>query len=654
MSTHHEGKPLKGFPSHIRTFCFFFYRKRNHDIDIQLSPKGVSMIKITFRKDISTERYVAITWQYVEKIDITEKPDYGNDTIISTFSSDEVPSPFYQSPTQYYLDVEDHKLRRSLAAFSFRSDEELGVVIVDWENITNRPAQYPPTAHHHSFLDIDDTSPYIVTPGQFNEHVSDKDNPHEVTITQIGAAAANHTHTLKALGAAATNHNHDTVYSKLTHDHDAVYSKLNHTHTPASIGAANVKHTHFLDDIQDIQTIYDLIDSVTGGNAQLSTDFYAFRTEAREQMKENKDNLAAHIADKDNPHEVTKTQVGLSLVYNGSMATQAEAADATNTTTYLNPKAGSALIDSKLATVGTEINRVTPTYIATLTLDNTSNLTDRIMIYPNRIYMIVFSSKHITNLKNVSMFLSGEDVATTVRNSIFLTQTLTVGSSSVETLVRHTYTSEMYEFVAPDTGVTSASGTLFFDTSSYLLSGILGGIVQNESGTEITSVNYPMVYSSSLTVDSTPENAEYLVFEINSSQVSTKASFTIFEIAKWNEEPALMVDATPVGTIVSRPLDAYAPGYSLLDGSELSRENNPELFTFAETNNLIKSQTEYDTAVTTNGYCEYFGSGDGTSTFTIPTAKTDSSSIYKQYMKIKKLTIPGEQEVLYRFTWLDE
>jgi len=497
-------------------------------------------------------------------------------------------------------------------------------------------------------VDYDDITAKITA------HINNKNNPHGVTPAQIGAATADHTHTLESLGAAATNHNHDTVYSKLTHDHDAVYSKLNHTHTPASIGAANVKHTHFLDDIQDIQTIYDLIDSVTGGNAQLSTDFYAFRTEAREQMKENKDNLAAHIADKDNPHEVTKTQVGLSLVYNGSMATQAEAADATNTTTYLNPKAGSALIDSKLATVGTEINRVTPTYIATLTLDNTSNLTDRIMIYPNRIYMIVFSSKHITNLKNVSMFLSGEDVATTVRNSIFLTQTLTVGSSSVETLVRHTYTSEMYEFVAPDTGVTSASGTLFFDTSSYLLSGILGGIVQNESGTEITSVNYPMVYSSSLTVDSTPENAEYLVFEINSSQVSTKASFTIFEIAKWNEEPALMVDATPVGTIVSRPLDAYAPGYSLLDGSELSRENNPELFTFAETNNLIKSQTEYDTAVTTNGYCEYFGSGDGTSTFTIPTAKTDSSSIYKQYMKIKKLTIPGEQEVLYRFTWLDE
>jgi hypothetical protein len=244
----------------------FFYRKRNHDIDIQLSPKGVSMIKITFRKDISTERYVAITWQYVEKIDITEKPDYGNDTIISTFSSDEVPSPFYQSPTQYYLDVEDHKLRRSLAAFSFRSDEELGVVIVDWENITNRPAQYPPTAHHHSFLDIDDTSSYIVTPGQFNEHVSDKDNPHEVTITQIGAAAANHTHTLKALGAAATNHNHDTVYSKLTHDHDSVYSKLthdhdevyaktnhnhntvyskiDHTHTPEEVGAAAEDHTH--------------------------------------------------------------------------------------------------------------------------------------------------------------------------------------------------------------------------------------------------------------------------------------------------------------------------------------------------------------------------------------------------------------------------
>lgn len=484
-------------------------------------------------------------------------------------------------------------------------------------------------------------------------HIVNKNNPHGITPEIIKAATVNHTHTLDSLGAASANHNHDSIYSKLDHDHNSNYSKLNHTHTAASIGAANVKHRHNLSDVQDIQTVYDLISSMTEGSEQTSIDFYAFRTEAREQMTSNEDNLAAHIVDKNNPHEINKADVGLSLVVNGPMATQAEAADATNTTTYLNPKGGSALIDSKFAAVGTEINRVTPTYIATISLDNNISIVERVMVYPNRTYMIVFNSKTIKNLKNISMFPSGEEVATTVRNSIFMTQTVTIDTKSVDVLVRRDFTSESYGFVAPDTGITSASGTLLFDTTSYLLSGTLGGIIQDDAAGELTSVNYPMVFSSSLSSDSNVANVEYLTFSINSPSQETKASFTIFEIAKWKEEPALMVDATPVGTIVSRPGDAYAPGYSLLDGSELSRENNPELFTFAETNNFIKPQAEYDTAVTTDGFCEYFGSGDGTTTFKLPTAKVNTNSIYKQYMKIKKLSIPGEQEVLYRFTWLD-
>ena len=485
-------------------------------------------------------------------------------------------------------------------------------------------------------------------------HIANKNNPHGTTPAIIGAAPEVHTHTLDSLGAASADHNHDTAYSKLDHNHDSIYSKLNHTHTPASIGAANVSHKHNLTDIQDIQTIYDLINSATSGSEQTSADFYAFRTEARTQMAANKSSIDDHIADKNNPHGVTKVDVELGLVVNGPMATQAEAADATNTTTYLNPKGGAALIDSKFATVGTEINRVTPTYISTISLNNTTNPIERVIVYPNRTYMIVFNSKTIKNLKNINMFPSGEEVATTVRNSIFMTQTLTVNDSSVDVLVRRDFTSESYSFVAPGTGITSASGTLFFDTTSYLLSGILGGIVQDDAGAELTSVNYPMLFSSSLSLDSNVTNTQYIAFNVIDQTKVTEASFTIFEIAKWEEEPALMVDATPVGTIVSRPGDAYAPGYSLLDGSELSRENNPELFNFAETNSLIKPQTEYDATITADGYCEYFGSGDGTTTFKMPTAKTDTTSIYKQYMKIKKLEIPGEQEVLYRFTWLND
>lgn len=82
------------------------------------------MIKITFRKDIATERYVAVNWTYVEKMNIAERPDIGDDVIIATFSSNEVPKPFYQKTTQYYLDIPKHKLRRSILPFSFRTDTE--------------------------------------------------------------------------------------------------------------------------------------------------------------------------------------------------------------------------------------------------------------------------------------------------------------------------------------------------------------------------------------------------------------------------------------------------------------------------------------------------------------------------------------------------
>lgn len=41
-----------------------------------------------------------------------------------------------------------------------------------------------------------------------NEHVENKENPHEVTAAQVGAAEKDHTHTASDVGAAATSHTH--------------------------------------------------------------------------------------------------------------------------------------------------------------------------------------------------------------------------------------------------------------------------------------------------------------------------------------------------------------------------------------------------------------------------------------------------------------
>lgn len=46
---------------------------------------------------------------------------------------------------------------------------------------------------------------------QAYDHISNTDNPHNVTIEQIGAAAEDHTHTAAEVGAAASSHTHSTA-----------------------------------------------------------------------------------------------------------------------------------------------------------------------------------------------------------------------------------------------------------------------------------------------------------------------------------------------------------------------------------------------------------------------------------------------------------
>lgn len=194
------------------------------------------MIKVTFRKDITTERYVAVSWTYVEKVDITERSDIGDDVMIATFGTDEVPKPFYQKTTQYYLDIPEHKLKRSITPFSFRSDADIANRSVEWENVLNRPSQFPPTAHKHNASDVFD----VVSQEALDAHINDKDNPHDTTPEKIHASRDDHTHTLSALGAASVDHNHNNTYSQ-----------LGHLHVPVDISAADRIHAHKLQDITD-------------------------------------------------------------------------------------------------------------------------------------------------------------------------------------------------------------------------------------------------------------------------------------------------------------------------------------------------------------------------------------------------------------------
>lgn len=81
-----------------------------------------------------------------------------------------------------------------------------------------------------------DKSQLFASLEDFEAHQEDRSNPHGVTVGQIGAAPAKHTHTPAEAGAAATGHTHTAA--------QVGASPSNHSHTAAQVGAAPASHTH--------------------------------------------------------------------------------------------------------------------------------------------------------------------------------------------------------------------------------------------------------------------------------------------------------------------------------------------------------------------------------------------------------------------------
>ena len=72
-------------------------------------------------------------------------------------------------------------------------------------------------------------------------------------------------------------------------------------------------------------------------------------------------------------------------------------------------------------------------------------------------------------------------------------------------------------------------------------------------------------------------------------------------------------NAVPIGTILDYTSSNVPDGYIIANGAELSRTTFNQLFQWAVANNLIKDQS----TIPTTAHC-YYGSGDGSTTFTIP------------------------------------
>ena len=140
---------------------------------------------------------------------------------------------------------------------------------------------------------------------EVSEHKADKNNPHEVTKAQVGLGNVDNTADLNKPVSNATQELVDNTKKELDTKIDNHTSDFNNPHkvTKEQVGLGNVDNTA---DINKPVSVAQqaLVDST--------------KAELKKDIGDIEKDVTNHIADKNNPHEVNKLQVGLGNVDNTS------------------------------------------------------------------------------------------------------------------------------------------------------------------------------------------------------------------------------------------------------------------------------------------------------------------------------------------------
>lgn len=178
-------------------------------------------------------------------------------------------------------------------------------------------------------------------------HIADKNNPHGTTKGQVGLGLVeNYPPATDAEAITATARNRYIVPANLKAFNDSVIQPVikkhiddkNNPHgvTKAQVGLGSVQNYPIASQVEAEQGIQ---------NERYMTPLRVAQYASKEIIPK----LNAHVADKNNPHGVTKNQVGLGSVANYPMAVEAEARAATSNERYLSPLRGGQLFDTRFA-----------------------------------------------------------------------------------------------------------------------------------------------------------------------------------------------------------------------------------------------------------------------------------------------------------------
>ncbi len=248
---------------------------------------------------------------------------------------------------------------------------DLGNRPVEWGLIVGKPIDFPPTSHMHPSSDIygmeyvvhslervrqaimmgdvashDEIYAYIDRTGvefdakilvlrnELYAHLSDTNNPHNTTKAQVGLGNVQDYGIATSAEAVA-----GTVNVKYMTPL-RVMESINNMLIPVNQHIANKANPHSVTKLQ--VGLGSVEDYPVASKVEAQTGTAVNRYMSPLRVKEAIDALVGvdldnHIADKNNPHTVTKAQVGLSAVQNYGIATAAEATAGTSNILYMTP-----------------------------------------------------------------------------------------------------------------------------------------------------------------------------------------------------------------------------------------------------------------------------------------------------------------------------
>lgn len=168
-----------------------------------------------------------------------------------------------------------------------------------------------------------------------NAHVNRKDNPHGTTKVHVGLGSVDNyatATTVEAQAGVATNRFMTPALTKVAIDVLAPLALTSHTGntgnphntTKAQVGLGSVPN----------YAMATLAEAISGTS---TTTFMSPYLVAQALSNGSGQGLAAHILDHNNPHQTTKAQVGLSSVPNYGVATVQEALAGTATDKFMTP-----------------------------------------------------------------------------------------------------------------------------------------------------------------------------------------------------------------------------------------------------------------------------------------------------------------------------